>query len=230
MKLLLLAGLIFSINISAKAVDVTGGDCVECAGKLRGAPGLADSVQKIADKVKEPGRKVAKVKSTPATTLAQNICMMYSVSGESIVSDIKNLIVKHMQGMKKPIKNPSKGQIIEFLNKNRHQMICADGKNFLKHAFDRGVHNAIFQDLFLGELVTDDEKFIDFNAVDNSSGVPKTIVDYTDDIIASGTYPEAFVFEVTALRRMLLEDLGAVRFDDLPFAERQLHIQMYAGR
>ncbi len=214
MKLLLLAGLIFSINISAKAVDVShsDGDCKACAGEFRGAVGLEESVQKIA-------RKVAKVDVNKSALLASRICGEYSSSGESIVTDIKQQITSHMKKYE-GISSPSKGQIIQFLNKNRHQMNCGDDKNFLKHAFDQGRHNAVIEELFGIDMASKGE-YIDFNAVDFSSGNPETVLDYIDGMIASGKHSDSFIEEVEDLREMMVEDLGAKHYKNLTKSEKE---------
>ena len=75
--------------------------------------------------------------SKPIKALAENMCNIFTGSGLKIASDAKIAIQSYMERFENKA-NPTGTEMLQFLNKNRHEMTCKarDGveKNYMKYA------------------------------------------------------------------------------------------------
>ena len=184
------------------------------------------SGQPTTDELKDIEKITKHDNSKAIRALSASICNIYSLSGVNIAKDTKIAIKDHMKQHENN-SNPTGAQMLQFLNKNRHKMTCSDRngvqKNYMKYAFDRRAQGDLFEALFMDDLIPDDlSVLIDVNAVSYTGpgGTPETVLDYMDKIIDGKGRSRGFIDEVKALRELLIEDLGAKKFKDLPADEQ----------
>ena len=157
--------------------------------------------------------------------LAGRICLYYNMSGKNIARDAKKAIKKYMTKYE-GIQHPTGKQMLLFLNKNKHKMTCKrDGleKNYMMVAFDRSAHNALFDGLLFSDLTPRDRKIKpDVNAVSytGKNGIPETVLDYMNRIIANKRNSRGFIKEVQNLKDTFVKHLDGKRFDQLPAKEQ----------
>jgi len=217
-------GLILTFTLTA--VQAIPTDPENCAGGDKALSG-----QPTTDELKDIEKITKHDNSKAIGALSARICAIYSLSGVNIAKDAKKAIKSYMRRHENN-SNPTGAQILQFLNKNRHKMTCKDRngveKNYMKYAFDRSAQGSLFEALFMDDLIPDDlSVLINVNAVSNTGpgGTPETVLDYMDKIIDGKDSSRAFIGEVKALREILIEDLGAKNFKDLPADEQAKFIR-----
>lgn len=215
MKTLFVFAMLFSINSFAKAAAIDGTDCPHCTPVLTGTPEKAMPASVT--------RAVATLMpSENITQLAHYICMQLAGDGNKVAENVKTLILKHLKEYEN-LDNPSKGQIIKFLNHNKNYMKCSSGKNYMKESFDHGrAYDQLFNVLFFDELLTDDESlFVDVNAIsDGPDGNPETVLDYMYRQMADLTNTKQVRDEIESLIEFFELDLGAKRYSKLTSEEK----------
>jgi hypothetical protein len=152
------------------------------------------------------------------TQLGATICALYSRSRNLTVSveiAIYNFI-KEEEG----VSDPSPIDVLRLLNQHKHELTC-NGKHIVNRAFERGKYNEIVDELFAGELYTEEVKF-DFNAITYAKNVETgkdeamTVLDYIEKVaLIEFAVSNSRKSEITDLKRMLINQFGAKRFSDL---------------
>lgn len=168
--------------------------------------------------------------------LGMNLCGSYNVDGD-IMKQMKATIVSTM-GRVEGNKNPSKREIVEFLNKHKNKLTCW-GRHYLMKAFDERVFMTVYKKLFKEDLYSKDEFKIDYNAVmkiynpETKQMEPMTVLDYIekvalklDHIVVS---PDS-VRNVAEIRRLIIRKFGAKHFSELTLAEKKDFEQLSAQR
>ena len=164
------------------------------------------------------------------SSLGETICTLYSRSRNLTVSVRKTIykfIIKH-----EGISNPSPADVIRLLNQHKNELTCG-GEHIVNYAFKHGKYNEIVDELFAGDLYTEDVKF-DFNAITYAKNVdtgkvePMTVLDFIEKVALkkrsiSGAPSDKR--EITELKELLIEVFGAKRFADLAVEERQAFLR-----
>jgi hypothetical protein len=156
------------------------------------------------------------------TLLGARVCSLYSRSRNLTVS-VNRTIVKFIKE-EEGVSDPSPIDVLRLLNKHKHELTCG-GEHIVNHAFARGKYNEIVDELFAGELYTEEVKF-DFNAISYAKNVdtgkvePMTVLDYIETVALktysiSGSKTSSGRSEITGLKELLIEEFGAKRFSDL---------------
>jgi hypothetical protein len=154
--------------------------------------------------------------------LATRICALYSRS-RNLTASIEKSIYNFIKEEEK-ITNPTPVDVLRLLNQHKHELTC-NGKHIVNRAFERGKYNEIVDELFAGELYTEEVKF-DFNAISYAKNVdtgkvePMTVLDYIETVALktysiSGSKTSSGRSEITGLKELLIEEFGAKRFSDL---------------
>lgn len=137
---------------------------------------------------------------------------------------MKDAIMSHMEQYES-IKDPTPKQMVEFLNKNKHYMVCGDEKkNYMIVSFERGIaYKELFNNLFLKDLLIDKETFVDINAISYSSenNTPETVLDYMIRQANDPTRDAASKIEINRLISVFTRAFGAKTYDELSEAEKQ---------
>tara|TARA_R110001592_G_scaffold7032_3_gene39523 strand:- start:67668 stop:68297 length:630 start_codon:yes stop_codon:yes gene_type:complete len=154
------------------------------------------------------------------TLLGARVCSMYS-SSRNLLGSTKKVIYDFIEDVE-GVSNPTPADVIRLLNQHKHELTCS-GLHIVNHAFARGKYNEIVDELFAGELYTEEVKF-DFNAISYAKNVdtgkvePMTVLDYIETVALktrsiSGSPSDQS--EITGLKELLIEEFGAKRFRDL---------------
>lgn len=218
MKYLLIIAVLVSAPIYARsAPSHEGDDCIKCAAVLVGNPAQASELDSI--------RQIASMSSSPDYKhLGATICILYS-SSRNLTKSVKDTIYKFVKE-EEGIADPSPADVLRLLNQHKNELTC-DGKHIVNRAFERGKYNEIVDELFAGELYTEDVKF-DFNAItytknpETGEVEPMTVLDYIEKVaLKKPVLADSSKSEITGLKELLIEEFGAKRFSDLPIEERQ---------
>lgn len=218
MRNLLLSLLILSTSVCAKAIpNHEGGDCVKCAATLTGNPAEAselDSIRQIASMGKKPDY----------TLLGARICALYS-SARNLTGMVKKAIKIFIQD-EEGLSDPTPADILRLLNTHKNELTC-NGIHIVNRAFERGKYNEIVDELFAGDLYTEEVKF-DFNAITYTKNPatdvvePMTVLDFIEKVaLKKPVLAKSSQSEITDLKKMLINHFKAKRFVDLPIEERQ---------
>jgi hypothetical protein len=166
---------------------------------------------------------------SPIMGLAMSMCkaMVPGTNDPYIIQGVKQEVVNYMN--KNGNSNPGNLEIVNFLNKYRHQLICRidnKPKHYMKYAIDRRAHSDIFIGLFIEDLMEDQDKIINVNAIsENSAGNPETVLDYLDHLLHAGHFPPESDREMREFRKMLYEDFGARNHENLSDEEKSNYLK-----
>jgi hypothetical protein len=152
------------------------------------------------------------------SSLGETICTLYS-SSRNLTSSVRKTIyifITKYEG----ISDPTPTEALLLLNKHKHELTCS-GEHIVNHAFARGKYNEIVDELFAGELYTEEVKF-DFNAITYAKNVetgkvePMTVLDYIETVaLKKPVLAKSSESEITGLKELLIEEFEAKRFSDL---------------
>ena len=177
------------------------------------------------DKAETKATQQAKFMSRRALEiLSQSMCGQFTGAGKKVASNIKRIVKKSM-AKDGGINNATPAQIVSFLNKYKHYLICGHAReNYMMVSFRYGnAYNELFNTLFFDELAPDDDAYIDVNAVSyiGPNHVPETLLDYLHREVKNKAYLKEYIKEVKNLIVTFEDELiGGKRYADLSDAQK----------
>ena len=180
------------------------------------------------DPALEEMRGAARSVGDEYTTLGGSLCTSYNLDTDT-AEQMKATIRVTMAAQVNGNSNPSKCEMVEFLNTHKDKLTCW-GKHYLAKAFDEGVYMSVYTDLFKKDLYSKNECQIDYNSITmtynpaTKTKEPMTILDYIENVVL---HDRAILISTTATRNvryiknMIIKKFGAKNFRELPEAEQQ---------
>ena len=174
-KITLILGLILSISVQAKAVEI-------CESK--GVPEIGgSSVNSILSPMKS-------MSDSEIKSIANKLCanIKFASSSEFNPAKFKNIILVDLDVSSQTSDSQKNKIVSDFLNNNKQSLICPESKD---DAYDRDMHflkTALLEgviDLYDEIILDDDEYEIDLNAFEIIDGKKETVVDYLDKLLNS---------------------------------------------
>ena len=175
-----------------------------------------------AEQIITPARSVANTDSN-IEDLSVNICLAMSGDPGEITTNIDYEVRKHLKNNYGKT-NPSKKEMVKFLNKQKNNMTCEHNDknlNYMMVALQMwSSTEGLFIDYFLN-LIFDEEELIDVNAISYSgpNGEAETVLDFMERRKSEVTL--AFKDEIEELIVVFKENLGAKKYSELNKEEKQ---------
>lgn len=164
--------------------------------------------------------------------LTVNLCTNFSTSGSTFAEDSKRQITDFMKTIpqeKGGSATPTVPEIIAFLNRYKHHIVCGEkNTNYMHYAFMKGAKNKFFTNFLNGVLYHDDH-MVDVNTISYSekTGEPLTVIDYMSEMLEASDMRRSHRKEIEEMRDMFIEEMGALSYSELSESEKQEFLQAW---